>query len=75
MLQTSAHHIAMMASRRGHVKNTSHDSDGDESMMSDVENDDEISPRDERASRRARDTPSAKPTTDSLEVRVKDRMV
>ena len=26
--QTSAHHIAMMASRRGHVKDTAHDSNG-----------------------------------------------
>ena len=59
--QTSAHHIAMMASRRGHVKDTSHDSDGEESTMSDVESDDEISPRDERASGRARDVPSAEP--------------
>ena len=71
MPQTSAHHIAKMASRRGHVKDTSHDSDGEESTMSDVESDDEISPRDERANRRARDIPSAEPTTDSLEVRVK----
>ena len=39
--------------------------------MSDVESDDEISPRDERATRRARDTPSAEPTTETLEVRVK----
>jgi hypothetical protein len=51
--QTSAHHIAMMASQRGHVKKTGHDSDGEESTMSDVESDDEISPRDERARRRA----------------------
>ena len=58
-------------SRRGHVKDTSHDSDGEESTMSDIESDDEISPRDERADRQARDTPSAEPTTDSLEVRVK----
>ena len=56
----------MMASRRGHVKDTSHDSDGEESTMSDV-----ISPRDERANRRARDSPSAEPTTETLEVRVK----
>ena len=55
--QTSAHHVAMMASRRGHVKDTSHDSDGEESTMSDVESDDAISLRDERANRRARDTP------------------
>ena len=47
--QTSAHHIAMLASRRGHVKDTGHDSDGEESTMSDVESDDEISPRGERA--------------------------
>ena len=39
--------------------------------MSDVESDDEISPRDDRASRRAGDVPSADSTTDSLEVRVK----
>ena len=39
--------------------------------MSDVESDDEISPRDERANRRARDIPSVEPTTESLKVRVK----
>ena len=61
----------MMTSRRRHVKDTSHDSDGEEFTMGDVESDDELSPRDERANRRARDTPSAEPTTDSLEVRVK----
>ena len=70
MPQTSAHHIAMMASRRGHVKDTGHDSDGKESTMSDVESDDEISPRDERANRRAQDLPSAEPTTETLEVMV-----
>ena len=42
--QTSAHHIAMMASRRGNVKDTGRDSDGEESTLSDVESDDEISP-------------------------------
>ena len=61
----------MMASKRGHVKNTGHDSDGKESTASDVESDDEISPRDERARRRARDLPSAEPITESSEVRVK----
>ena len=71
MPQTSAHHYAMMASRRGHVKDTGHDSDGEEFTMSDVESDDEISPRDERANRRARDLSSAEPTTETLEVRVK----
>ena len=71
--QTSAHHIAMMASWRGNVKNTGRDSDGEESTMSDVESGDEISPRDDRASRRAGDVPSADSTTDSLEVRVKDQ--
>ena len=69
--QTSAHHIAMMASRRGHVKDTGHDSDGEESTLSDVKSDDEISPRDEPANRRERDIPSAEPTTETLEVRVK----
>ena len=68
--QTSAHHIAMMASRREDVKDTGRDSVGDESTMSDVESDDEITPRDERANRRARDFPSAEPTTEILEVRV-----
>ena len=34
--QTFAHHIAMMASRRGHVKDTGHDSDGEESTTSRV---------------------------------------
>ena len=61
----------MMASKREHVKDTGHDSDDEESTMSVVESDDEISPRDERANRRARDIPSAEPTTDSLEVRAK----
>ena len=69
--QTSAHHITMMASRRGNVKDTGRDSDGEESTMSDVESDDEILPRDDRVSRRAGDVPSADSTTDSLEVRVK----
>ena len=69
--QTSAHHIAMMASKRGHVKDTGHDSDGEDSTLSDVKSDDEISPRDERARRRARDPPSAELTTENLEVRVK----
>ena len=69
--QTSAHHIAMMASRRGHVKDTGHDSDGEDSTLSDVESDDEISPRDDRARRRAGDAPDADSTTDALEVRVK----
>ena len=45
--QTSAHHIAMMASRRGHVKDTGHDSNGEESTASDVKSEDEITPRDE----------------------------
>ena len=60
-----------MAQKRGHVKDTGQDSDGEESTLSDVESDDEISPRDERARRRARDQPSAEPTTESSEVRVK----
>ena len=65
------HLRAMMASRRGNVKDTGRDSDGEESTLSDVESDDEISPRDDRARRRAGDAPSADSTTDSLEVRVK----
>ena len=69
--QTSAHHIAMMASRRGHVKDSSHESDGEESTLSDVESDDEITPRDDRARRRAGDAPDADSTTNTLEVRVK----
>ena len=71
--QTSAHHIAIMASRRGNVKDTGHDSNGEESTLSDVESDDEISPRDDRARRRAGDAPYADSTTDSLEVRVKSQ--
>jgi hypothetical protein len=47
--QTSAHHIAMMEQKWGQVKDTSHVSDGEESTASDVESDDEISPRDDRA--------------------------
>ena len=70
MPQTSAHHIAMMAQKRGHVKDTSHDSDGEASTVSDVESDDEISPRDDRAIRRARGVPSAELTTETSEVRV-----
>jgi hypothetical protein len=69
--QTSAHYIAMMAQKRGHVKDTGHDSDGEESTASDFESDDEISPRDDRARRRARGLPSAEPTTETSEVRVK----
>ena len=42
-----------------------------ESTLSNVESDDEISPRDDRARRRAGDAPSADSTTDVLEVRVK----
>ena len=71
MPQTSAHHIAMMASRRGHVKDTGHDSDGEDSTLSDVESDDEISPRDDRTRRRAGGAPDADLTTNTLEVRVK----
>ena len=55
----------MMASRRGNVKDTGRDSDGEESTMSDVESDDEMSPRDDRARHRAGDAPSADSTTDS----------
>jgi hypothetical protein len=61
----------MMARKRGMAKDTSHESDGEESVASDVESDDEISPRDDQARRRARDLPSAEPTTESSEVRVK----
>ena len=71
MPQTSAHHIAMKASRRENVKDTGRDSDGEKSTLSNVESDDEISLRDDRASRRAGDAPSADSTTDSLELRVK----
>ena len=39
--------------------------------MSDVESDDEITPRDKRANRRVRSVPSAEPTTETLEVRAK----
>ena len=44
---------------------------GKESTLSDVESDDEISPRDDRARRRAGDAPSTDSTTETLEVRVK----
>jgi hypothetical protein len=47
------------------AKDTSHDSDEEESTASDVGSDDEISPRDDRAIRRARDLPSAKFTTET----------
>ena len=67
--KTSARHVAMMARKRGMAKDRSHESDGEESVASDVESDDEISPRDDRARRRARDLPSAEPTTESSEVR------
>ena len=70
MPQTSAHHIAMMAQKRGHVKDTGHDSDREESTASDIESNDEISPRDDRARRRAQGLPSADPTTEISEVRV-----
>ena len=63
--QATAHHIAMMAHKRGQVKETSHEGDGEESTSCDVESDDEITPRDERARRRVRDVPSAVPTTES----------
>ena len=61
----------MMAHKRGKAKDTRHDSDGEESTVSDVERDDEISPRDDKAIRRARGVPSAELTTETSEVRVK----
>ena len=70
MLQTSAHHVTMMAHKRRHVKSTSHDGDGEKSTSSDVESDDEITPRGDRARRRAREVPYADSTTESFEVRV-----
>jgi hypothetical protein len=69
--QTSAHHIAMVAQMRGHVIDTCRDSDGEESTVSDVVSDDEISQRDDRARRRVRGVPSAELTTETSEVRVK----
>ena len=45
--QTSAQHVAMMAHKRGKAKDTSQDSDGEESTASDVKSDDEITPRDD----------------------------
>ena len=60
-----------LASRRGHVKDTSHESDGEDSTLSDVESDDEITPRDDRVRRRAGDAPDADLTTNALEVWVK----
>jgi hypothetical protein len=65
----------MMAHKRGHVKDTSHKGDGEESTSSDGKSDDEITPRDERARRRARDVPSAELTTETSEVRVKGNEV
>ena len=70
MPQATAHHIAMMEHKRGQVKDTSHEGDGEESTSSDVESDDAITPRDDRARRRAREVPSAYSTTKSSEVRV-----
>ena len=71
MPQATAHHIAMMAHKRGQDKDTSHEEDGEESTSSDVESDDEITPRNERARRQARDVPPADLTTETSEVRVK----
>jgi hypothetical protein len=59
-----------MAHKLGNVKDTGHDSDGEESMASDVESEDEITPRDERARRRTRELPSADSITETSEVRV-----
>jgi hypothetical protein len=72
--QTSANRIAMMAHIHRHVKDTSHECDGEKSFLSDVEIDDEITPRDERERRTALDVPSAESTTKSFEVRVKGQI-
>jgi hypothetical protein len=61
----------MMAQKRGHVKDITHDSDVEESTASDVKSDDEISQRDDRARRRTWGVPSAELTTETSEVRVK----
>jgi hypothetical protein len=68
--QISAQHVPMMAQKRGHIKDTSHDGDEEGSTSSDVESDDEITPRDDRDRRRAREVPSADSTTETSEVRV-----
>jgi hypothetical protein len=69
--QAMAHHIAMMAHKRRQVQDTSHEGDGEDSTLSDVESDDEITPTDERPRRRAREVPPADLTTETSEVRVK----
>jgi hypothetical protein len=61
----------MMAQKREHVKDTGHNSNGKKSTASDVDSVDEISPRNDRVRRRARGLPSAEPTTETSEVRVK----
>ena len=53
MAQTSAHYVALMAQRRGQIKDTGRTSDDDESTASDVESEDELTERDD-SSRRPR---------------------
>jgi hypothetical protein len=53
------------------AKDTSHESDGEESTSSNVESGDEITPTDEGPRRRAREVPPADLTTETSEVRVK----
>ena len=53
MSQTSAKYVALMAQRRGQIKDTGHTSDDEESTASDVENEDELTERDD-SSRRPR---------------------
>jgi hypothetical protein len=67
--QTTVHHIAMMEQKRKQVIDRSHDRNGEESMASDVDSDDEIFTQ-RSAIRRARGLSSAEPPTERSEVRV-----
>ena len=45
--QTSVNYVALMAQRRGQIKDTGHTSDDEESTASDVESEDELTERDD----------------------------
>ena len=49
--QTSAKYVALMAQRRGQIKDTGHTSDDEESTASDVESEDELTERDDNSRR------------------------
>ena len=51
MSQTSAHYVALMAHRRGQIKDTGRTSDDNESTASDVESEDELTERDDTSRR------------------------